>query len=113
METRHLLPDDLEAAFNINEEYLSASRSEFFHLYQENADLFVGVFDEQALIGICYGMNSHRQPDYVGLEGIAVIYSYWRSGAGSLLIAFFEQQLKQRGKQGSTLPATRLYFLFV
>ena len=49
MDTRHLLPDDLEAAFNINEEYLSASRSEFFHLYRENEDVFVGVFDEKTL----------------------------------------------------------------
>lgn len=103
METGCLLPDDLEAAFQINDEYLSASRSEFFEWYSEDADLFVGVFDKDLLVGICYGMNWDRQPGYVLLEGIATIESYWRSGAGSLLIRFFEEQVKKRGKQRITL----------
>jgi len=100
---RHLLASDLEAAFKINEEYLSASRSEFFRWHQDNADLFVGIFDNSALVGICYGMNWDRQPEYVVLEGIATLHSHWRSGTGSLLIQFFEQQVKKRGKQRITL----------
>ena len=103
METRHLLPPDLEAAFKINEEYLSASRRDFFHWYQENADLFVGIFDHATLVGICYGMNWRRQPGYVVLEGIATQYDYWRSGAGSQLIHFFEMQVRQRGQHRVTV----------
>lgn len=103
METRHLLEHDVEAAFQINHEYLSASRQEFFQWYRENTDLFVGIFDKQVLIGICYGMNWDRQPGYVLLEGIATVFSYWRSGAGSVLIQFFEQQVKKRGKQRITV----------
>ncbi|MEZ4735327.1 MAG: GNAT family N-acetyltransferase [Caldilineaceae bacterium] len=103
METRHLLPHDLEVAFAINEEYLSASRQEFFAWYQANADLFVGIFDNTALIGICYGMNWPRQPGYVVLEGIATRDAYWRSGAGSQLIGFFEDQVRQRGQQWVTV----------
>jgi hypothetical protein len=45
MHTRHLLAKELEAAFAINAEYLSASRAQFFGWYQDNADLFVGIFD--------------------------------------------------------------------
>jgi GNAT superfamily N-acetyltransferase len=100
METRHLLTDDVEAAFSINEEYLSASRDEFFQWYAANADLFVGIFDGATLVGICYGMNWPRQPGYVVLEGIATLYDYWRSGAGSQLIQFFEAQVRKRSKQG-------------
>lgn len=103
METRHLQPADLEAAFAINEEYLSAPRDEFFRWYGANADLFVGIFDQGTLIGICYGMDWPRQPGYVILEGIAAQYDYWRSGAGSQLIRFFEAQVRQRGRQAVTL----------
>ncbi|MCE7987937.1 MAG: GNAT family N-acetyltransferase [Caldilinea sp. CFX5] len=103
METRHLLAHDLEAAFLINEEYLSASRDEFFRWYAENADLFVGIFDQGTLIGICYGMDWPRQPGYVILEGIATQYNYWRSGAGSQLIRFFEEQVRKRGRQAITV----------
>lgn len=103
METRHLLPHDIETAFRINEEYLSASRAEFFRWYHANADLFVGIFDGMALIGICYGMDWARQPGYVVLEGIATRYEYWRSGAGSLLIRFFEEQVRKRGRQAVTV----------
>ena len=103
MMPRHLSPADLETAFAINEEYLSASRDEFFQWHAENADLFVGIFDDNALIGICYGMNWRRQPDFVVLEGIATRYAYWRSGAGSQLIQFFAEQVRQRGKQGITV----------
>lgn len=93
----------METAFNINEEYLSASRHEFFHWYETNADLFVGIFDRTALVGICYGMNWPRQPGSVVLEGIATRYDYWRSGAGSQLIQFFEAQVKRRGQQRITV----------
>lgn len=103
METRHLLAADMEAAFAINEEYLSASRAQFFQWYQENADLFVGIFNQGTLIGICYGMDWPRQPGYVVLEGIATQYDYWRSGAGSLLIHFFEEQVRKRGRQAVTV----------
>ena len=103
MKTRHLQPADLEAAFAINEEYLSAPRDEFFRWYGANADLFVGIFDQGTLIGICYGMDWPRQPGYVILEGIATQYEYWRSGAGSQLIGFFEAQVRQRGRQAVTL----------
>ncbi|MEZ4867340.1 MAG: GNAT family N-acetyltransferase [Caldilineaceae bacterium] len=103
METRHLLPPDIEVAFKINEEYLSAAREEFFHWYQANPDLFVGLFDETALIGICYGMDWLRQPQYVVLEGIATRESYWRSGAGSQLIQFFEAQVQRRGRHWVTV----------
>lgn len=103
MITRHLHPAELETAFAINEEYLSASRDEFFQWYAENPDLFVGIFDDNALIGICYGMTWRRQPNYVVLEGIATREPYWRSGAGSQLIQFFEEQVRQRGKQGITV----------
>ena len=103
MNTRHLLPGDLETAFAINEEYLSASRDEFFRWYAENADLFVGIFDDNVLIGICYGMNWRRQPGYVVLEGIATRVQYWRSGAGSQLIQCFEEQVRRRGQLGITV----------
>lgn len=103
MNTRHLRLADLETAFAINEEYLSASRDEFFPWYAENPDLFVGIFDDNALIGICYGMNWRRQPGYVVLEGIATRVPYWRSGAGSQLIQFFEEQVRRRGQQGVTV----------
>jgi GNAT superfamily N-acetyltransferase len=103
METRHLLPHDLEAAFAINEEYLSAPRTQFFRWYADNADLFVGIFDQGKLIGICYGMDWPRQPGYVVLEGIATQYDYWRSGVGGQLIQFFEEQVRQRGRQVVTL----------
>jgi len=103
METRHLQRADLEAAFAINEEYLSASCDEFFRWYEANTDLFVGIFDQGTLIGICYGMDWPRQPGYVILEGIATQYDYWRSGAGSQLIAFFEEQVRQRGRQAVTV----------
>ena len=103
MNPRHLLPDDLETAFAINEEYLSAPRDEFFQWYAENANLFVGIFDDDALIGIAYGMTWRRQPAYVVLEGIATRVQYWRSGAGSQLIQFFEEQVRQRGQQGITV----------
>ena len=103
MNTRHLLPDDLETAFAINEEYLSASHQEFFQWYEENPDLFVGSFDDDALIGIAYGMTWRRQPGYVVLEGIATRVQYWRSGAGSQLIQFFEEQVRRRGQQGITV----------
>ena len=103
METRHLITDDLESAFQINEEYLSASRKEFFRWYKQNPDLFMGVFDDELLVGICYGMNWERQAECVILEGIATIHSHWRSGAGSLLIKFFEEQVKKRGMKRVTL----------
>lgn len=103
METRHLLAADLEAAFAINEEYLSAPRPQFFQWYEANADLFVGVFDQGTLIGICYGMDWPRQPGYVVLEGIATQYDYWRSGAGTLLIRFFEEQVRKRGRHAVTV----------
>lgn len=103
MKRRHLLGSDLEAAFKLNEEYLSASRNEFFCWYRENPDLFLRIFDNSALVGICYGMNWDRKPGYVILEGIATLQSHWRSGAGSLLIQFFEQQVKKRDKQRITL----------
>ena len=103
MNTRHLLPADLETAFAINEEYLSASRDAFFQWYAENPDLFVGIFDGEDLIGICYGMNWRRQLEYVVLEGIATLVSYWRSGAGSQLIQFFEEQVRRRGQRGITV----------
>jgi GNAT superfamily N-acetyltransferase len=99
METRHLSTQDLETAFNINAEYLSASRQEFFHWYGANPDLFVGIFDSATLVGICYGMDWPRQPGYVVLEGIATRYDYWRSGAGSQLLQFFEAQVRQRGQR--------------
>lgn len=99
VETRHLLAHDLAAAFAINEEYLSASREEFFHWYDTSADLFDGT----ALIGIGYGMDWPRQPGYVVLEGIATRYAYWRSGAGSQLIHFFEEQVRKRGRQAVTV----------
>jgi len=100
---RHLLAPDLEAAFALNEEYLGASRDEFFCHYRKNADLFVGIFANSALVGICYGMNWDEKPGCVVLKGIATLQSHWRSGAGSLLIKFFEQQVKKRDKQRITL----------
>lgn len=103
METRHLLAQDLEAAFLMNEEYLSASRDEFFRWYADNPDLFVGVFEGATLIGISYGMDWQRWPGYVVLEGIATQYDYWRSGAGTLLIRFFEEQVRKRGRQAVTV----------
>lgn len=103
METRHLLAHDVEGAFLMNEEYLSASREAFFRWYADNADLFVGIFDQGTLIGICYGMDWPRQPGYVVLEGIATRYDYWRSGAGSQLIGFFEKQVRKRGRHAITV----------
>lgn len=103
METRHLLTTDMEAAFAINEEYLSASRPQFLQWYEANVDLFVGIFDQGTLIGICYGMDWPHQPGYVVLEGIATQYDYWRSGAGTLLIRFFEEQVRKRGRQTVTV----------
>jgi GNAT superfamily N-acetyltransferase len=103
METRHLLAHDLEAAFKISQEYLGGPRAKFFQWYRENPDLFVGVFEKDSLIGICYGMDWKRQSGYVLLQGIATVHSYWRSGAGSLLVRFFEQQVEKREKQRITL----------
>jgi GNAT superfamily N-acetyltransferase len=103
MENRHLLDQDLEAAFKINVEYLSASRNEFLQWYKDNADLFVGIFDKTVLVGICYGRNWNRQRGYVLLEGIATIHAYRRSGAGSLLLQFFEEQVKKRETQWITV----------
>jgi hypothetical protein len=99
MKTHHLQPADLEAAFAINEEYLSAPRDEFFRWYGANADLFVGIFDQGTLIGICYGMDWPRQPGYVILEGIATQYHYWRSGAGSQLISLKRRCASGVGRQ--------------
>lgn len=103
MRTRHQLPNDLEAAFGINEQYLSASRADFFRWYEETPDLFVGVFDRESLLGICYGMDWDREPEYVVLEGIATKHSHWRRGAGSLLIHFFHEQVRKRGKKRITV----------
>ena len=68
MNRRHLLAPDLEAAFALNEEYLGASRDEFFCHYRKNADLFVGIFANSALVGICYGMNWDEKPGCVVLK---------------------------------------------
>jgi GNAT superfamily N-acetyltransferase len=103
METRGLIADDLEAAFQMNEEYLGASRADFFEWYALYPDLFVGIFDRNALLGICYGMDWDREPGYVILQGIATRYSHWRSGAGSQLIRYFHEKVRNRGKQRVTV----------
>ena len=103
MKTRHLTTEDLEEAVQISEEYLGTSPQQFLDWYQQNQDLFVGIFDNGRLIGICFGMNFDRQPDTAVLEGIAVLHANWRSGAGSQLIQYFEAQVAKRGKTCITL----------
>jgi len=102
MEYRVITEKYFEEAFLINKEYLSASKEAFRKWYTEYPNLFVGAFDDEKLIGICYGFDS-KDKDYVLLEGIATIFDYWRKGIGSDLLKKFEQQVKKREKKFITL----------
>ena len=115
MKTRHLQEDDLEPASKIAEQYLGTSRDAFFRWYRDDPDLLLGVYDDGMLIGVCIGKNSSRAADCVNLVGIATVESRWRSGAGSLLIKFFEAQVRKRGKtrmsvgSAADLPTENFY----
>lgn len=74
---------------------------DFVHRVEANPDLYLGAFDGDELIGICYGHPSHKMESAINLQGIAVSLDeskgYARKGNGSKLIAAFEEAVKSRG----------------
>jgi GNAT superfamily N-acetyltransferase len=96
METKVIPQEDLEKAFQINSVYLGESRTDFFSWQKSYPNLFVGAYDKNELIGICYGHYKSRNKR-VNLQGIATIEKFWRKGVGSILIQFFEKQVEDSG----------------
>ena len=102
MKYQLLTDKEFNDALLINQEYLSASKEDFTKWFKKYPDLFVGAFDDEKLVGICYG-HEWTQEEYVILEGIATLYDYWRKGVGSELLKTFESQVEKQGKQYITV----------
>ncbi|NKB68591.1 MAG: GNAT family N-acetyltransferase [Candidatus Latescibacteria bacterium] len=103
MTTQLIPPADLQAAFAIKCEYLDDQPfDKFSRLYQTHADLFVGLYLDDRLIGLCYGWpfaaGGLEGANKIILQGIAVIEPYNAKGRGGLLLRHFEEQVAKRGR---------------
>jgi predicted N-acetyltransferase YhbS len=83
-------------------EYLDQeSFDEFVMRIEANPDLYILVFDEDELVGVCYGDPSNKDESTLNLQGIAVNLDknkgYARKGIGTLLIREFEKIAKGKG----------------
>jgi GNAT superfamily N-acetyltransferase len=97
---RPIDPKDFEHAMN-NGWYSHLSEyNRAIHMHQSYPDLFVGCYNDDSLIGICYGW-----PEYVHrydrmemqLVIISMIPEYRRKGLGSILIKAWESHVRKRG----------------
>ncbi len=99
---RNIRSGDLLQAAAFIEEYLPGDSDIFFRMYEKYPDLFAGCFMEDILIGICYGYPfAEQRPgeiDKMLLRGIAVRFDYQKSGLGSKLLGYFEDQVRKRGR---------------
>jgi GNAT superfamily N-acetyltransferase len=69
-------------------------------MFQLYPDLFVGCYDNDKLIGICYGWPEyiHRYDKLeMNLVIISMVPEYRRKGLGKVLIKSWEDQVKKRG----------------
>lgn len=103
-----------QTAFQIKMEYLDDEPFEIFHpRYRTYPDLFVGCFQDQTLIGVCYGWPfSDDFPEETGkilLKGITIIHPFSGKGYGSQLLGCFEEQVRKRGRWTITLGSAEGY----
>lgn len=83
-------------------EYLDQeSIDEFVIRIEANPELYILAFDEDELVGVCYGHPSNKGESTLILQGIAVNLDenegYARKGIGTLLIREFEEIAKVKG----------------
>jgi len=93
---------DYQKVYSFQCEYLDhESYDEFLNRIQENPDLYIYAYDEEELVGICYGKPSVKIESAISLQGIAVSLNeskgYARKGIGSALISNFENSVLMKG----------------
>lgn len=99
---RPIEKEDYQRVHSFQCEYLDKeSFHEFVTRVEANPDLYIAAFDENQLVGICYGHRSYKAESAINLQGIAVnldeTKSYARKGIGSTLINEFEKAAKAKG----------------
>ncbi|CAF4756011.1 unnamed protein product, partial [Rotaria sp. Silwood2] len=91
---RNIKYEELEQFWNIQQEYLDNWTFTYlenqFNLY---SSLFVAAFINDVMCGIAYGCEYDETT--ILLQGICVLYKYWRHGIGSKLIKFFETKVNK------------------
>ncbi|CAF2937581.1 unnamed protein product [Rotaria sp. Silwood2] len=94
VEIRNVKYEELEQFWNIQQEYLDDWT--FTHLqnqFNKYSSLFVAVFINNIMCGIAYGCEYDEIT--ITLQGISVLYKYWRHGIGSKLLNFFETKVNK------------------
>ena len=99
---RHLALADQSQSVQLKAEYLDDQPfEEFTAFYQRYPELFVGLFNDNRLIGICFGWPLSEQfpeeKEQIALQGIAVNSEFAAQGLGSKLLNFWEDQVANRG----------------
>jgi GNAT superfamily N-acetyltransferase len=99
---RPIQNEDCQRVHAFQCEYLdNESYNDFVTRIQANPDLYLVAFDEDELVGICYGHPSNKYESAINLQGIAVNLderkSYARKGIGSMMIEEFEKAVKVKG----------------
>jgi GNAT superfamily N-acetyltransferase len=100
MQYRPIDPKDFELGMNIGWYSELSEYNRAVDMFQLYPDLFVGCYDNDRLIGICYGWPEyiHRSDTlYMTLVIISMAPEYRRKGLGKLLIKTWEEQVKKRG----------------
>jgi GNAT superfamily N-acetyltransferase len=99
---RTIRSEDYPSAFAFQNEYLDReSYTDFIQRVEQNPDLYLAAFDEDELIGVCFGHPSKKIVAAITLQGIAVSLDvkkdYARKGIGSGLLKAFEAAVKVKG----------------
>ena len=90
------IPDqDFPRALELDDEYLGSGRDKLREWRAARPDWLRGAYVEDELVGVCHG--NERPPGSVVLQGIAVVFNYWRRGIGSRLIQDFEGKVFSAG----------------
>ena len=90
------VPDrDFQRVLELDEEYVGMGQDKLTDWKAARPDWFRGAYLKGELVGVCYG--NERPPGAVVLQGIAVVFEYWRKGIGSKLIGDFERTVFSAG----------------
>lgn len=101
MEFRVIKPEELETVFALG----GASQdtfAEYAENYKKSPELFTACFENNQMIGACYGwpiLHERDKIEEIFLSAIAVKPEYQHRGIGSKLFEYWQGQLKRTGNR--------------
>ncbi|CAF1369767.1 unnamed protein product [Rotaria sordida] len=93
-EIRNVKYEELEEFWKIQQEYLDNWTFTYLqNQFNKYSSLFIAAFINNIMCGIAYGCDYDEIT--ITLQGICVLFKYWRHGIGSKLLKFFETKVNK------------------